>query len=601
MMLQNQSFQIADLHAAYADGLDPARVMAEAFDRIDQAGDPGIFLFLESRETVKAYCADLGPFDPQAKPLWGIPFAIKDNIDSAGMPTTAACPDYAYAAEKDAFVVAQLRAAGAVLIGKTNLDQFATGLVGVRSPYPAPKNALDPRIVPGGSSSGSAVSVARGMVGFALGTDTAGSGRVPAGLNGIVGLKPTLGALSNTGVVPACRTLDTLSVFALNVSDAYAVFGVAAQFDPADSYARPVTVPPLGPAAPTFTVGVPDSISREFFGDSAQASSFEDSLNTIAALGGEIVEIDFTPFYEVADMLYEGAWVAERYAVIEDLIRNAPDKLHPATRQVIGQAEKLSAADVFRGFYRLQDLKRQAVPLIDRCDLFCVPTTPTFYSLADLDADPIGPNTRFGTYTNFVNLLDMCGITVPTRPRSDGRPGSVTLLAAGGKDARIAAVAEALHRGCGTMTGATGWPVPETIPAVPAPEADEIALAAVGAHMTGLPLNGELTRLGARFLYAAETAAEYKLYSLPGGPPFRPGLIRDPEGTGIALEVWALPKDRFGDFISGIPHPLGIGTVTLDDGASVKGFICEPIGIVGAEDITRFGGWRAYLEFLSNQ
>ncbi|MCB2101894.1 MAG: allophanate hydrolase [Rhodobacterales bacterium] len=599
-MLPDQSFQIADLHTAYAAGLDPDAVMDETFRRIAAADDPGIFLHLLDRDDVAAQVAKLGPFDPVAKPLWGLPFAIKDNIDAAGAPTTAACPAFTYTAEKDAFVVKVLKAAGAVLIGKTNLDQFATGLVGVRTPYPVPRNVFDPKLVPGGSSSGSAVAVARGLVTFALGTDTAGSGRVPAGLNGIIGLKPTLGALSNTGVVPACRTLDTVSVFALSVADAYGVFAVASRQDPDDAYTRPVPVPPLGLPASRFIVGVPDERSRPFYGDRNQAIAFEAALENLSAMGGSIFEIDFTPFYDVAEMLYEGAWVAERHTVVQDLMDRDPEALHPATRQVIARAEAFSATDAFRGFYRLQDMRRDLAPVIAGCDLLCVPTMPTYYSLADLAEDPITPNNRLGTYTNFVNLLDLCGLAVPTRPRPDGLPGSVTLLARAGHESTLAAVGAAMHRRRGGQTGTTGWPLAPVNPAPPGPAADEVAVAAVGAHMAGLPLNGQLTRLGGRFLYAGSTAPRYRLYRLAGGPPERPGLVRIPDGedggSAIALEVWALPRARLADFMAGIPQPLGLGTVSLEDGTAVTGFICEPAGLAGAQDITEFGGWRAFLD-----
>lgn len=593
--MRELSFTMAGLHAAYAAGADPAGVVAEAYRRIEEAGDPGIFLHLIEREAAMAEAAALGRFDPATKPLWGIPFAVKDNIDIAGAPTTAACPAFAYEAKQDAFAVARLRRAGAIPIGKTNLDQFATGLVGTRSPYPAPRNAVDARLVPGGSSSGSAVAVARGVVGFALGTDTAGSGRVPAALNNIVGLKPTLGAISNTGVVPACRTLDTVSVFALTVDDAHAVFRCAAGCDAADAYSRPVAAAPLSPLPPEFRIGVPDAATAKFFGDAAQQSCFEAAKKEVTALGGKVEEIDFALFYQVAEMLYDGVWVAERYAVVEKLIRERPEALHPVTRDIIAGAEALSAADAFRGLYRLKQLRRRLAPLVERLDFICVPTVPAFCTLQDLAADPIGANSRLGTYTNFVNLLDLCGIAVPVARRPDGLPGGVTVLAAAGRDGQAAALASALHRRSGVPLGATGWPQPQTPPPSPAERNDEIALAVVGAHMSGLPLNGELTRLGARFLRQARTAPCYRLYRLAGGPPYRPGLVRMPEGASIALEIWALPAARFGDFIRGIPRPLGIGTLTLDDGGEVKGFLCEASGLAGGEDITRYGGWRNFL------
>lgn len=594
-MLTDLPFDITSLHAAYAGGLTPSDVLGQFRHRLARANDPGIFLHLMSAGSLADQIAALGPFDPVAKPLWGVPFAIKDNIDALGSPTTAACPDYAYEVREDAFVVAQLRAAGAILVGKANLDQFATGLVGVRTPHPAPRNAIDPDIVPGGSSSGSAVAVALGLVSFALGTDTAGSGRVPAALNGIVGLKPTLGTLSASGVVPACRTLDTISVFALCVADAWRVFHCAAGFDGSDPYSRPIPMPATTAATPTIRIGVPTAESRKFFGDEVQAASYAATLESLTGLGATLSEIDFTPLYQIADLLYEGAWVAERYSVIEDLLKTRPEAVLPVTRAIIGRAEQFSSADVFRGLYRLKALLRDAEAAIAGVDALCVPSIPGFCTVAELKVDPIGPNSRLGTYTNFVNLMDLCALTVPVAARGDGRPGSVTLIAPRGQDARIAGFGDLLQQHFGVSPGATGWALPASATALPSAGADEIMVAAVGAHMSGLPLNHELTRLGARFVRAARTAACYRLYSLPGGPPKRPGLMRSESGEAIALEVWALPLARFGEFMQGIPQPLGIGTLDLEDGSRVKGFICEAIGIEGAEDVSRFGGWRAWL------
>jgi allophanate hydrolase len=595
-MLESQPFDIQSLHDAYGRGVDVRAVIEECYRRIGAAGDPGIFLHVTDKADALLAANQLGPFDPATKPLWGVPFAIKDNIDAAGTLTTAACPDYAYRAAMDAFVVHTLQEAGGILVGKTNLDQFATGLVGVRTPYPVPRNALDPEIVPGGSSSGSAVAVALGIVSFALGTDTAGSGRVPAALNGIVGLKPTLGAFSNTGVVPACLSLDAVSVMALTVEDAYRVFRTGAAFDETDSFSRPVSTPPLTAPPLRFRVGVPDERSREFFGDDIQAASFADALTLLERMGGEITEIDMQPFYDVARMLYGGVWVAERYAVIEGLLQDHPEAIHPVTREVIRAAERFSAVDTFRSLYRLKAIKRDIDPILDGIDLLCVPSIPTFYTLAELEADPFEPNARLGTYTNFVNLLDLCGMTVPTVPRSDGRPGSVTLLAKAGRDASVAAIAQTLQQLAGAPLGATGWPMPQPSIAAPAPHADEIALAVVGAHMSGLSLNNELTRLGGRFLKTAKTAANYRLYALAGGPPARPGLLNTVDGASIDLEVWAIPASNFGEFIRRVPRPLGIGTLELDDGSEVKGFLCEALAVQGAEDVTHFGGWRAYLK-----
>jgi len=593
--MQDLPFHRQALHAAYAAGTAPAEVVAEAMRRIAEADDPGIFIALRPAAEAIAEAAALGPFDPQRLPLFGLPFAIKDNIDLTGLPTTAGCPAFAYTPGRDAFVVARLRQAGAIAVGKCNLDQFATGLVGTRTPYPVPRNAVDPTLVPGGSSSGSAVAVARGLVSFALGSDTAGSGRVPAALNNIVGLKPSLGLLSCSGVVPACRTLDAVSIFAATVADAWAVLDTAAAFDPADPYARRFRRASLAPLPPLLRVGVPDAAGRRFFGDALQAAAFDAALRLIERLGGRLIECDFRPFFDVAAMLYEGAWLAERLTVVEDLLGRDPPTLHPVTRSVIEPAAKLRASDAFRGFYRLAERRRHAERQLAEIDLLCVPSIPTPCRLSELDADPIGPNGRLGTYTNFVNLLDLCGIAVPTPRRADGLPASVTLLAAAGGDARVAALAAALHQASGVAIGATGWPLPaaETLP--PAVDHDEIAIAVCGAHMAGLPLNHELTERGGRFLEATATAAAYRLVLLDGPPPRRPGLLRHQPGASIALELWALPRSAVGDLLARIPPPLGLGTIELADGRSVNGMLCEAAAVQAALDISAHRSWRAFL------
>ena len=586
---------ISDLHAAYARGVSPEQIIAQIYTRFRDVDDPCIFLSMTSEAEAQAAAAAIGPYDP-AKPLWGVPFAVKDNIDVAGYETTAACPAYAYTPTQDAFVVAKLREAGAIFIGKTNLDQFATGLVGVRTPYGAPRNSIDPEIVPGGSSGGSGVAVGHGIVAFSLGTDTAGSGRVPAALNNIVGLKPTLGALSATGVVPACRSVETISVFALTVADAYTAFSVACAYDAADAYARPFTAPALAAPKPAPVIGIPSRESIRFSGDAVQEASFNAAVDLLRDQGAEIREIDFTPLYDVADMLYEGAWVAERYTVIADLLHKEPEAILPVTRQVICKAEKLSAADAFRGMYRLKELSRIAETALEGLDMLCVPTIPTFHTVAELEADPIGPNSNFGTYTNFVNLLDMCGIAVPVPTRDDGRPGSVTLLAAAGKDAEIAASGLALEAAGQRKLGATDWPF--TSAPTPKPAAtDGLTLAVCGAHMDGLPLNHQLIERGAIYLGAATTTDSYRFYALAGDPPARPGLVKGTTGSGapIAVELWSLPFETVGSFLKGIPAPLGIGTVDLSDGRQVKGFICEAEAIADSTDITQLGDWRLYL------
>ena len=589
-MTDDLPFTLPALRAALDAGMTPEALIALAFARLDALGDTGILIH-DAREAALAAARALGPRD--GRPLWGVPFVVKDNIDVAGMPTTAACPDFSYLADRDAFVVGRLHAAGAICLGKANLDQFATGLVGVRSPYPAPRNALDPLMVPGGSSSGSAVAVAQGIAAFSLGTDTAGSGRVPAALNAIVGLKPTLGALSSTGMVPACRTLDTISIFALTTRDAFEVLSVAQAEDPEDAYSRALPAPLPAPVPLRLRIAVPSRDTLVTDKDSVQAASFQATLTRLRTTGAEIVEMDFAPFHEVARLLYEGAWVAERTAALGARLTDRPDTLHPVTRQIVSAGLGLSAVDAFRGQYRLAALRRVCAERMAGIDLLCVPTMPRFVSLAEIAEDPVGPNSLLGTYTNFVNLLDMSGLAVPCGLRPDGRPAGVTFLGRAGADALLAATAMLVEDG---PMGATGW----TRPPVPALSgvagADELAVFVCGAHMSGMALNGELVSLGARFLRGCLTAPRYRLHALAGGPPPRPGLSREARGgRSIAGELWALPLAAVGRFLSGIPAPLGLGTVELDDGSAVTGFICEGIGVETGCDVSEHGDWRSYL------
>ncbi len=582
---------IGGLHKSYAAGRTPAEVIAEVYARVAAADDPGIFIALVDETRARVAAAALPPFDPLALPLWGVPFAVKDNIDVADMETTAACPDYAYVARENAAVVQRLVDAGAILIGKTNLDQFATGLVGVRTPYPVPRNACDPGLVPGGSSSGSGVAVARGLVTFALGTDTAGSGRVPAALNNIVGLKPSRGALSVRGVVPACQTLDCVSIFAATADDAWRVMQVAGSRDPADPWSRAFSFGnPVVPPAVRFAI--PDRASRVF--GSPQAEAAYDAA--LALLPSPPVEIDLAPFYAAAALLYEGAWVAERYAAIRDFIEAKPETLHPVTRAIIAGATRLSAADAFDGIYRLAELANATRDVWKEIDVLVVPSIPDVCTLDDVARDPVGANSRLGTYTNFVNLLDLAACAVPGPYRPDGRPAGVTLIAPAGRDALLVAIAEQLHMKAGVPLGATGRPLPAPPERAAAPPPGTVGLAVIGAHLSGMALNHELTERGASFVKAAETVPAYRLYALPDGPPPRPGMVRATEGgAAISVEVWALTPDAFGDFIAGVPAPLSIGTIGLADGTEVKGFLCEAAGTAGAEDITRFGGWRSYI------
>jgi allophanate hydrolase len=588
---------IGGLHAAYAQGLDPARLVDRVFDAIAAADDPGIFISLADRRSVRKAAQKLGDFDPIAKPLWGIPFAVKDNIDVAGLPTTAASPAFAYTPAAHARVVERLLAAGALMIGKTNLDQFATGLVGVRTPYPVPRNAIDPRIVPGGSSSGSAVAVARGLVTFALGTDTAGSGRVPAGLNNIVGLKPSVGAVSTNGVVPACRSLDCVSVFALTVDDAWRTYAIMAGFDETDPFSRPTQLGALRDAPPTCVLGVPRAQDLRFYGDNGAKSAWAAAIKVLERLGARFVDIDMTPFFDTAALLYDGPWVAERYAAIRPFVEKHGDDVYPVTLQIIGKATAFSAADAFAGVYRLAELRRAVEPTWRGIDALVVPTAPCTPTLEDVRRDPLLPNARLGTYTNFVNLLDMAGIAAPGPFREDGRSAGVTFLGPRGRDAALASLARAFHAAADPPLGATGRALPASPPLPPVAPDGYCELAVVGAHLSGMALNHEIRKLAGIFLRAADTEPTYKLYALPGGPPARPGLVRvaDNAGHAIATEVWALPVEGFGRFVASIPAPLGVGTLRLADGTQPKGFLCEGEAVRSAKDISSYGGWRAYV------
>nr|WP_244642079.1 allophanate hydrolase [Chelatococcus reniformis] len=577
-----------DYRSAYADGAaTPSSAIADVYGRIAAYGDAAVFIALRPIEAALADARALEGQGPQGRPLYGIPVAVKDNIDVAGLPTTAGCADFAYTPEVDAIVVARLRAAGAIIIGKTNLDQFATGLVGVRSPYGVPRNTIDPALAPGGSSSGSGVAVAAGLVPVALGTDTAGSGRVPAGLNAIVGLKPSLGALPTTGVVPACRSLDCVSVFAHSVADAWELFSAMAGPDAADPYSRQTLSAPARPADAPLRVGVPDAASRRFGGDALSEAAFDAALSAARAAGAALVPIDLTPFYATAALLYDGPWVAERYAAIRPFIEAQPEALLPITHGIIAGATRFSAADAFAGLYRLAELKAATSPVWADIDTLMVPTFPRPRTLADLEADPLGPNAELGTYTNFVNLLDLCALAVPGPARTDGWPAGVTFIGPAGHDADIADIAGRLF---GTP-GAASLPAPSAHGAV-AP----IELVVVGAHLSGLALNHELTSRGGRLLRAGQTTSDYRLFALAGGPPHRPGLLRVAEGAGrpIETEVWALEPQAFASFVAAVPSPLSIGTVRLADGSRPKGFLVEVEATHDAADISHFGGWRSF-------
>ena len=588
---------VAAIVAAHRAGhLSPAQTVARSFQRIRDHNDPAIFISLRNEADAVAEAEALTAKDAALLPLYGIPVAVKDNIDVAGLPTTAACPAYSYLPSLDATSVARLRAAGAIMIGKTNLDQFATGLVGVRSPYGIPNNPMRGDLIPGGSSSGSAVAVSAGLVPLALGTDTAGSGRVPAMLNNIVGLKPSLGLVSTAGVVPACRTLDCVSVFSLTVDDAMTALRAMAGPDGADPFSRNRELAGVSAFPANLRLGVPRDGQLIFFGDKASEAAYGAALKRWTALGATLVGFDLEPFYETARLLYEGPWVAERYLVIRNLLASSPDAIHPVTREIAAGGARLTAADTFAALYRLQALRRIAERAFANIDALVLPTAPTVYSTAQVLANPIELNSRLGTYTNFVNLLDLCGLAVPAAIRPDDIPFGITLLAPAGQDARLASIGRVFQADTKLTLGAGCVPQPPLADLSASLSEDEIAIAVVGAHLSGMALNGELKTLGGRLLEATVTAPDYRLYALDTKPP-KPGMLRVAAETGasIELEIWALRAASFGKFVAAIPSPLSIGTVRLADGRGVKGFIVEAADVDGAREISAFGGWRAFV------
>ena len=583
------------LRAAFRAGsLSCSIVIEEVLHRIAAAGDDKVWISRAPDADLRARAAKLDSelaHDPSLldrRPLFGVPFAVKDNIDVAGMITTAACPGFAYKAERSAVVVQLLTEAGAIVIGKTNLDQFATGLVGVRTPYGVSRNPFDAAFISGGSSSGSAVAVAAGLVSFSLGTDTAGSGRIPAGFNNIVGLKPTPGLLSTEGVVPACRSLDCVSVFALTCADADAVLSVVA---------APRTTTPIGR---TFRFGILRQADRTFFGDESYATLYQQAVARMRSLGGEAVEFDYAPFRDAAQLLYHGPWVAERTAAVGAFIEAADDKagIWPATREIVLRGRTYSAVDAFEGQYKLAAFKAHAEREMGGLDFLLLPTAGTIYRVADIVREPMLYNSNLGHYTNFVNFFGLSGLALPAAFRADGLPFGITLIARPYAERALLALGARWQRATALPLGKTAAPPPppETDPVVPE---DRVSIAVVGAHMSGLPLNCQLTELGGRQESACSTAPLYRFYALPGGPPHRPGMVRVADGGGaIEVEVWSLPTDKVGAFVRQIPAPLGLGTVALADGSDVLGFLCESHATADARDITALGGWRAYVKNL---
>ena len=560
----------------------PADVIREVHRRIRVHGERPVWIHVISEEETIARAESLGAFREDL-PLYGVPFAIKDNIDLAGVPTTAGCPEYAYDPAKSASVVERLIAAGAIPVGKTNLDQFATGLVGTRSPYGARSSAIDSRYISGGSSSGSAVAVALALASFSLGTDTAGSGRVPAAFNELVGLKATKGALSTAGVVPACRTLDVVSIFAQTTADASTVFAAARGFDPTDPWSRKPEQTKAWPAE-RFRFGLPGPDWLRFFGDESAPALFEAAAVRLEEMGGIRTEFDYRIFHDAAQLLYSGPWVAERFAAIRKLAEEKPEALHPVTAQIILKASAISAVSAFEAIYRLAELARAAEREWERMDFMLLPTAGNCYTHEQIEASPIAHNTDLGYYTNFVNLLDLAAIAVPAGRRASGMPFGVTLIGPAWSDEALIGMA---NRFGDTNAGPSYCP------------AGYVPLAVCGAHLTGEPLNYQLTGAGAFLIERCRTSPNYRLYALPGTKPPKPGLVLSPDGgDSIEVEVWAVPENTFGAFVAAVPPPLGIGSCTLESGRTVKSFVCEPYALVGARDITSFGGWRAFRASL---
>jgi allophanate hydrolase len=590
--LSELAFTVDTLQEGYRrKQFSPVDVVREVFRRIERLRDNPVWIHLIPEAEVLQSAETLSSKTDQ--PLFGIPFAVKDNIDVAAIPTTAGCPAFSYLPKETATVVQRLLEAGAILIGKTNLDQFATGLVGARSPYGACSSVFHRDYISGGSSSGSAVAVAAGLVSFALGTDTAGSGRVPAAFNNIIGLKPTRGLLSAFGVVPACRSLDCASLLTLTAGDAETVLSVAAGFDPRDPYSRHPQ--PQRQFQGGLRIGVLSSLELV---DEPFRSLYRQAAEHLEKLGHSTLKIDVTPLLDVAKLLYGGPWVAERFAAVGNFIKTHPEAVHPVVRDIILGAQRFSAVDAFEGQYALEHYRQSAMRIWEDSDVLLVPTAPTIYKINEIEADPIASNSHLGTFTNFMNLLDLAGIAVPAGFTARGLPFGVTLVGPAFSDQRLLKLAKGYLRALRPLLGNSQQPYPNSESLNAGEALPTVRLAVVGAHLSGLPLNHQLTERGGKLIGATITAPEYRLYALPETIPPKPGLVRTRPGEGysIAVEIWELSYETFGSFVDAVPPPLSIGTLKLHDGQSVKGFLCESVGVQQAEDISHFGGWRNYLE-----
>jgi allophanate hydrolase len=601
---------ITALETAYRAGaLTPSALVEQIYRDIEAQGERPVWIGLVPKERALRRAEELeSTSSPSSLLLYGIPFAVKDNFDVEGLPTTAACPAFTHQAAETATAVKRLLDAGAILIGKTNMDQFATGLVGTRSPYGICSSVFNPAYISGGSSSGSAVAVARGLVSFSLGSDTAGSGRVPAAFNQLVGLKPSRGWISTHGLLPACRTLDCVSIFAETCADVARVFQVTRGFDDADAYSR-VPEPGQGAApwsvlgaASVFRFGVPTAASMQWFGDEAAREKFDAAVEALSALGGELVQFDYEPFRKAASLLYSGPWVAERLAVLKSFLEEHPDAMEPTVGSIISGAGRYSAVDAFDAHYTLEDLRSETATVWDNVDFLMLPTTPTHYTVEAVLQAPVELNSNLGYYTNFVNLLDLAAVAVPAGFKANGLPFGVSLIGKAFTDDGLLQIADALHRKMAITLGGSERELADTPAIVPASAPRGcILMAVVGAHLTGQPLNWQMTQRRARLVRTTRTHGDYRLYAVPNTTPPKPGLVYAPGfgGQGIEVEVWAMPEDTVGSFLNSIPPPLSLGTLRLADGSTVKGFLCEPSGIAGAQEITHLGGWRKYVQGLA--
>lgn len=594
----NSALDIQSLLKAYRSGVTNPRKMVHLLqERMNAVNNPAIWTYRLSLEELEPYLANLELLDPKDLPLYGIPFAIKDNIDLEAVPTTAACKAYAYTPSSSAFVVEKLLRAGALPLGKANLDQFATGLVGVRTPYGIPRNPIAPDRVPGGSSCGSAVALSEQLVSFSLGTDTAGSGRVPALFNKLWGIKPSRGRLSTSGVVPACRTLDCVSIFAHNALDGETVMKVAEGYDPEDAYSQPVKQVPL---CGSNKIGVPKPEQLLFFGDAHYERAWECALEELQDKGWQLVEIDFEPFLQAARLLYEGPWVAERTTALKDFLECHAEDFFPVTRQIISGGLKNTACEAFAASYKLAALKRQSETVWDDLTALVTPTAGGFPTLEEVANDPLGPNSQLGYYTNFMNLLDLCAVAAPAGESEAALPFGITWI--GPRDSDLALLKAATSGPCplAKVPDETAKQTVSSLSTGSAASDDTLSVLLFGAHMSGLPLNKQVLELGGEFVAEVKTAPSYRMIYLAEPAPHRPGIIRiGKDGASIVAEEWRLPKASLGAFLASIRQPLGLGEIELSDGRKVHGFLCEAAAGEGTMDISMHGGWRSFLESVA--